>query len=70
MNYSQKTHDWNGNIFHDEQIGHFLQVCESPNIKDILGDVSYFFFKKKIFIYVKIADVEAKKKFMKFDLKI
>ena len=38
MNYSQKTHDWNGNIFHDEQIGHFLQVCESPNIKDILGD--------------------------------
>ena len=38
MNYSQKTHDWNGNIFHDEQIGHFLQVYESPNIKDILGD--------------------------------
>jgi len=25
-NYSTKTHDWNGNIFHDEQIGHFLQI--------------------------------------------
>lgn len=27
LNYSKKTSDWNGNIFHDEQIGHFLQVC-------------------------------------------
>merc|ERR1712025_1149773 len=26
LNYSQKTSDWNGNIFHDEQISHFLQV--------------------------------------------
>jgi len=26
VNYSQFDHDWNGNIFHDEQIGHFLQV--------------------------------------------
>jgi len=25
-NYSKKTHSWNGNIFHDEQIGHFLQI--------------------------------------------
>lgn len=26
LNYSQIDYDWNGNIFHDEQIGHFLQV--------------------------------------------
>ena len=32
-NYSKRTHKWNGNIFHDEQIGHFLQVYESQNIK-------------------------------------
>ena len=32
LNYS-KEHVWNGNIFHDEQIGHFLQVRESKNTK-------------------------------------
>lgn len=26
LNYCQDDNDWNGNIFHDEQIGHFLQV--------------------------------------------
>ena len=26
LNYSRKTSNWNGNIYHDEQIGHFLQV--------------------------------------------
>merc|ERR1712227_55859 len=26
LNYSERKHDWNGNIFHDEQIGHFLQI--------------------------------------------
>lgn len=26
LNYSLETSDWNGNILHNEQIGHFLQV--------------------------------------------
>merc|ERR1719284_1634482 len=26
VNYSKAYKNWNGNIFHDEQIGHFLQI--------------------------------------------
>ena len=26
LNYDQNSSAWNGNIYHDEQIGHFLQV--------------------------------------------
>ena len=29
LNYSRQTSDWNGNILHNEQISHFLQVCKN-----------------------------------------
>ena len=35
LNYSRVTSDWNGNILHDEQIAHFLQVCENFKYKGL-----------------------------------
>ena len=37
FNYSTVSHDWNGNIIHDEQIGHFLQVCEKKYLRIIFS---------------------------------
>ena len=49
-NYSKRTHKWNGNIFHDEQIGHFLQVYESQNIKKYSTEVMIRTLSLKIFL--------------------
>ena len=43
LNYSRVTSDWNGNILHDEQIAHFLQVCENFKYKGL----SFWFNKIK-----------------------
>ena len=35
LNYSRLTNDWNGNILHNEQISHFLQVRKKFQISRI-----------------------------------